>query len=52
MLAFSFGMIAAMRLLFGLFSAFASPIAYSLIADYFPLKLELKQMLVTLPLHS
>lgn len=25
-----------MRILFGLFSAFSSPIAYSLISDYFP----------------
>lgn len=35
-IADSFGMIAAMRMLFGLFSAFSSPICYSLIADYFP----------------
>lgn len=36
MIAHSFGMIAAMRMIFGLFSAFCSPICYSMIADYFP----------------
>ena len=35
-LANSFGMLAVMRMSFGLFSAFSSPICYSLIADYFP----------------
>lgn len=34
--AHTFGMIAVMRMCFGLFSAFSSPISYSLIADYFP----------------
>lgn len=29
-------MIASMRMMFGLFSAFSAPICYSLIADYFP----------------
>lgn len=36
MVAKSFGMLAAMRMFFGLFSAFCSPTCYSLIADYFP----------------
>ena len=36
MLAESFAVLALMRMLFGLFSAFSSPISYSLIADYFP----------------
>ena len=32
----SFAMLAVMRMSFGFFSAFSSPICYSLIADYFP----------------
>lgn len=36
MFAESFTMLAAMRILFGFFSAFSTPICYSLIADYFP----------------
>lgn len=36
MFAHSYSMLAAMRMMFGLFSAFSSPISYSLIADYFP----------------
>lgn len=31
-----FTLVACMRIVFGLFSAFSSPIAYSLISDYFP----------------
>jgi len=36
MLAYDFQMLAIMRMLFGFFSAFSTPICYSLIADYFP----------------
>lgn len=36
MIAHSMGMIATMRILLGFFSAFCSPVSYSLIADYFP----------------
>jgi MFS family permease len=36
MLANQFFMLAIMRIMFGLFSAFSSPICYSLISDYFP----------------
>ena len=36
MLATDFSWLAIMRMCFGLFSAFSSPICYSLIADYFP----------------
>jgi MFS family permease len=32
----SFALLASMRMMYGLFGAFSSPICYSLIADYFP----------------
>lgn len=36
MIARTFGMIATCRMIFGLFSAFCTPVAYSMIADTFP----------------
>lgn len=36
MIARSFAMIASMRMVFGLFSAFCSPVCYSMISDLFP----------------
>lgn len=36
MAAQTFALLASMRMFFGLFSAFSSPICYSLIADFFP----------------
>lgn len=38
MIATDFSWLAILRMIFGIFSAFSSPICYSLIADYFPPK--------------